>query len=47
MNALLVALVALLAAPRPPRSGRELLRQMHDRYAGHWYGTLTFVQQLS
>ena len=45
MNALLVALVALLAAPRPPRSGRELLRQMHDRYAGHWYGTLTFVQQ--
>ena len=45
MNAMLVALVALLAAPRPPRSGRELLRQMHDRYAGHWYGTLTFVQR--
>ncbi len=44
---MLVALAALLAAPtlRPPRSGRELLRQMHDRYAGHWYGTLTFVQQ--
>jgi hypothetical protein len=27
-----------------PRSGEELVRQMHARYAGKWYQTLTFVQ---
>jgi hypothetical protein len=27
-----------------PRSGEELLRQMHARYAGKWYHNLTFVQ---
>lgn len=30
-----------------PTSGRELLVQMHDRYAGSWYRTLTFVQRTS
>lgn len=28
----------------PPPTGRELIAQMHDRYAGHWYRTLTFIQ---
>jgi len=39
------ALAVLFVAPSPPPHGRELLRQMHDRYAGRWYKTLTFVQQ--
>jgi len=34
----------LLGAPDAPRSGEELVRQMHDRYAGKWYHNLTFVQ---
>jgi hypothetical protein len=27
-----------------PRSGEELVHQMHDRYAGKWYHNLTFKQ---
>lgn len=34
----------LLATIASPRTGEELLREMHDRYAGRWYRTLTFVQ---
>jgi len=34
----------LLGAHDVPRSGEELVRQMHDRYAGKWYHNLTFVQ---
>lgn len=37
-------LALLMAALSPPRSGEELVRQMHDRYAGKWYRSLTFVQ---
>jgi hypothetical protein len=33
------------AAPIDPRDGRELIALMHDRYAGAWYRTLTFVQR--
>jgi len=28
-----------------PADGRALLGRMHDRYAGHWFETLTFVQR--
>ena len=28
-----------------PPSGREIVRAMHDRYAGKWYRTLSFVQK--
>lgn len=28
-----------------PASGVDLVRSMHDRYAGQWYRTLTFVQR--
>jgi len=28
-----------------PKTGEELIRLMHDRYAGKWYRTLTFVQK--
>jgi hypothetical protein len=41
--ALLVPLM-LLGAHGAPRSGEELVRQMHARYAGKWYHNLTFVQ---
>jgi len=27
-----------------PPSGRDIIKQMHDRYAGHWYRTFTFNQ---
>jgi hypothetical protein len=30
-------------SPAPP-TGEDLVRQMHDRYAGKWYRTLSFVQ---
>jgi hypothetical protein len=29
----------------PPADGTALLAQMHDRYAGRWYRSLTFVQR--
>ena len=34
----------LIGCPSPP-TGRDILRAMHDRYAGKWYRTLKFVQQ--
>jgi len=44
-SVLLVALTATWAgAPQAPRTGEELIRAMHQRYAGRWYRTLTFVQ---
>jgi hypothetical protein len=36
--------LALLSTAAPPKSGEELVRQMHARYAGKWYRNLTFVQ---
>lgn len=40
-------LLAALAGPRPapPRSGEDVIRAMHERYAGRWYKTLSFVQR--
>ncbi len=29
----------------PQRTGTDILRVMHDAYAGKWYSTLTFVQR--
>ncbi len=40
-----LGLTPALTAVEPPRNGEELIRQMHDRYDGKWYGTLTFVQK--
>jgi hypothetical protein len=39
--------LALLAGYGAPKSGDELVRQMHARYAGRWYHTITFVQTTS
>jgi hypothetical protein len=41
--ALMVPLL-LLGTHTAPNSGEDLVRQMHDRYAGKWYHNLTFVQ---
>jgi len=42
---LLPALALALTQMAPaPRDGRELIRAMHDRYAGTWYRTLSFTQ---
>jgi hypothetical protein len=37
----------LLGNHPAPRSGEELIRQMHQRYEGKWYRNLTFVQTTS
>jgi hypothetical protein len=34
----------LFGSHAAPKSGEELVRQMHARYAGKWYHNLTFVQ---
>lgn len=36
--------LAVLGPSAAPKSGEDLVRQMHERYAGKWYQTLTFVQ---
>jgi len=38
------AALALSLAGRNPGDGRDLIRAMHDRYAGAWYRTLSFTQ---
>jgi hypothetical protein len=38
-----VGLAGLLATGVPP-TGSDIVQTMHDRYAGKWYRTLTFVQ---
>ena len=45
MNLLILNLtLALSQMGSTPRDGRELIRVMHDRYAGAWYRTLSFTQ---
>ncbi|HZI75688.1 MAG TPA: hypothetical protein VFD73_17040, partial [Gemmatimonadales bacterium] len=40
----LVIPVLLLGNSAPPKSGEQLIRQMHHRYVGKWYHNLTFTQ---
>lgn len=35
---------ATAAAVAPPASGREVLRRMHDRWAPHWFTTISYHQ---
>lgn len=52
MSACVWCLAVVLAAPAPLRSqtslaelpGERVIREMHDRYAGQWFHTMTFVQ---
>jgi hypothetical protein len=39
--------LALLAGPAAPKNGDQLVRQMHARYDGKWYRTITFIQTTS
>jgi len=39
--------LALLATQATPKSGEDLVRLMHAKYAGRWYHTLTFEQTTS
>jgi hypothetical protein len=39
--------VLMFAAHAAPRTGADLVRQMHARYAGKWYRTITFTQTTS
>ncbi len=41
---MLAAAAGTLAAQATPVTGRALLQRMHDRYAGRWFSSLTFVQ---
>ena len=41
----LATAVTLAGQQASPRNGEDLVREMHDRYAGKWYRTLTFVQK--
>jgi hypothetical protein len=36
--------LTLLAAHAAPKTGEDLVRQMHARYTGKWYRNITFVQ---
>ena len=45
MLALLTLVTLAAPVPLPPKNGEELIRAMHERYAGKWYHTLTFVQK--
>ncbi len=44
MTLAIVATMLLGLAGQGPKDGRELVRAMHDRYAGSWYRTLAFTQ---
>lgn len=35
---------SLATTQQMPRDGTELVTRMHDRYAGHWFRTVTFTQ---
>ena len=43
----LVALLALLTAAIGPKTGQDVVRAMHARYARTWYHTITFTQTTS
>src|SRR6185295_7859879 len=38
-------LFTVAALSPAPKTGEELIKAMHDRYAGKWYSTLTFTQK--
>ena len=42
---MLVHTLVVAALFASPPDGRQIIRAMHDRYAGSWYRTLSFVQR--
>jgi hypothetical protein len=45
MRVTLVGILCVLAGQQDPQGGRDIVRAMHDRYAGRWYHSLSFLQQ--
>ena len=45
LSQLALMAATMLTPPGPPKNGEELIREMHQRYAGKWYSTLTFIQK--
>jgi hypothetical protein len=45
MRGMFVGILCLCAGAGVPQTGQDLVRAMHDRYAGTWYHTLSFMQQ--
>ncbi len=45
MASYVASVLLSLVTTQPLPTGREVVKAMHDRYAGKWYHTLTFVQQ--
>jgi hypothetical protein len=46
VRSLIATLTLTLTSTAPgPKDGRDLIRAMHDRYAGMWYHTLAFTQR--
>ena len=39
-------LLSAAGAGAQPRTGQDVIRAMHDKYAGAWYPTVTFVQNV-
>lgn len=44
---LVTPLLAAAQSNSAPITGQSVLQQMHDRYDGRWYKTLTFIQKTS
>ncbi len=42
----LTLLLSAAGAGAQPRTGQDVIRAMHDKYAGAWYPTVTFVQNV-
>ncbi len=40
-----MSLPSIVAAQSTPQTGQAVLQQMHDKYKGKWYHTLTFTQK--
>jgi hypothetical protein len=45
--AALMAVVLAAAVDGQPRTGQDVIRAMHDRYAATWYPTVSFVQAVA
>jgi hypothetical protein len=45
VSLLLLATLARPVSGQPPKTGDDVIRAMHARYAGKWYRTLSFVQR--
>ena len=45
ITALVLCLLSITASAAKIKTGEDVIKAMHDKYAGKWYKTLTFVQK--